>query len=89
MAPQLRVDPLGRNDLLVYRHPNSTLPDTSSLPQRRPGSDDPHWKILTTEWPIVLHRIDQGELLRKVANDYGVSYEAVRHVIQAARAENQ
>jgi hypothetical protein len=27
----------GRNDLLVYRHPNSKLPDTSSFPQRGPG----------------------------------------------------
>ena len=76
----------GRNDLLVYRHPNSNLPDTSSLPQRRPGPDDPHWKIPATEWQIVLHRIDQGEPLRKVASDYGVSYETVRRVIQAARA---
>ena len=79
----------GRNDLLVYGHPNIDLPDTSSLPQRRPGPDDPHWKIPATEWPIVLHRIDQGEPLRKVASDYGVSYETVRRVIQAVQAENQ
>src|SRR5437588_11272292 len=76
----------GRNDILVYRHPNIDLPDTSSLPQRRPGPDDPHWKIPATEWPIVLHRIDQGEPLRKVQSDYGISYETVRRVIQS---ENQ
>ena len=79
----------GRNDLLVYRHPNTDLPDTSSLPQRQPGPNDPHWKIPATEWHIVLHRIDQGEPLRKVASDYGVSYETVRRVIQAVEAENQ
>ena len=76
----------GRKDVLVYRHPNSNLPDTSSLPQRRPGPDDPHWKIPAAEWHIVLHRVDQGEPLRKVAGDYGVSYETVRRVIRAARA---
>jgi hypothetical protein len=77
----------GRNDILVYKHPNSNLPDASSLPQRRPGPNDPHWKIPVAAWPIVLHRIDKGEPLRKVASDYGVSYETVRRVIRAARAE--
>src|SRR6266487_2219758 len=77
----------GRNVLLAYRHPNSNLPDTSSFPQRQPGPDAPHWKIPAATWPIVLQRIDQGEPLRKVASDYGVSYETVRRVIQAARAE--
>ncbi len=46
----------------------------------------PKGKIPASEWPIVLHRIDQGEPLRKVASDYGASYETVRRVIQAARA---
>jgi hypothetical protein len=76
----------GRNDLLIYRHPNVDQLDISSLPQRRPGLDDPHWKIPATEWPIVLHRVDEGDPLRKVASDYGVSYETVRRVIRAARA---
>jgi hypothetical protein len=31
--------------------------------------------------PSVLHRVNQGEPLRKVASDDGVSYEAVRRVI--------
>ena len=48
--------------------------------QRRPGPDDPHWKIPVTEWPLVLERIDQSETLRKVAGEYGLSYEAIRRV---------
>jgi len=32
-------------------------------------------------WPSVLHRVNQGEPLKKVASDYGVSYETVRRVI--------
>ena len=75
----------GRTDILLYRHPNVDLPDPSALPQRRPGPDDPHWKIPAAEWQTVLHRIDKGEPLRNVAGDYGVSYETVRRVIQAAR----
>jgi transposase len=38
------------------------------------------------EWPTILHRVvDKNEPLRKVAQDYGVSYETVRRVIRAAR----
>lgn len=70
----------GRNDVLVYKHPT----DEPALEQRRSGSD-PHWKIPVVEWPTVLQRIDQGEPLRKVAGEYGVSYEAVRRVLGAAR----
>jgi hypothetical protein len=60
-------------------------PQMLPLPQRRPGPDNPQWKIAPSEWAIVLRRIDQGEPLRRVARDYGVSYEAVRHVVRAAR----
>ena len=70
----------GRDDILVYKHPTVE----ASYEQRRPGSD-PHWKIPVTEWSTVLYRVDEGEPLRKVASDYGVSYEAVRRVICAAR----
>jgi hypothetical protein len=68
------------NDILVYKHPTVE----PSYEQRCPGSD-PHWKIPVVEWPTVLHRIDQGDPLRKVAGDYGVSYETVRRVLHAAR----
>jgi hypothetical protein len=59
------------------------------LSQRHPGPDEPHWKIPHVEWPNVLHRVEHGSTLREIAHDYGVSYEAVRRVIQAARAENE
>ena len=73
-----------QDGILVYKH----LPDqTELLPhaQHRPGPDDPHWKIATAEWSTVLHRIDQGEPLRKGAGDYGVSQETIRRIIFAAR----
>jgi len=66
--------------MLVYKHPANGL----TYEQRRPGSD-PHWKIPVAQWPTVLHRIDQGEPLSEVAGEYGVSYEAVRRVLRAAR----
>jgi hypothetical protein len=50
----------GRNDILVYGHPTVETPHA----QRRPASD-PHRKIPVVEWPCVLHRIDEGEPLRK------------------------
>jgi hypothetical protein len=79
----------GRNDILVYRHPTIYITDQSDslpLPQRRPGPDNPQWKIPSSEWPAVLHRVEEnGEPLRQVARDYEVSYEAVRRVVRAAR----
>ncbi len=33
----------------------------------------------------MLQRVEQGEPLRHIARDYGVSYEAVRRVLRAAR----
>jgi hypothetical protein len=39
-------------------------------------------------WPRVLHRVNQGEPLSKVANEYGVSYETVRRVIEAVVLED-
>jgi uncharacterized protein (DUF433 family) len=46
---------------------------------------DPRWKIPPSEWGTVLQRVEQGEPLRQVAHEYGVSYEAVRRVLRAAR----
>ncbi len=46
---------------------------------------DPRWKIPPSEWGTVVYRVEQGEPLRLVAHDYGVSYEAVRRVLRAAR----
>ena len=55
--------------------------------QRRPGPDTPQWKIPRAEWPVVLRCVDQGETYRQIASRYGVSYEAVRRVVKAARRE--
>ena len=78
----------GRNDILVYKHPTTVQDDLLPHSQRHPGSD-PHWKIPVAQWPTVLHRIEQGEPLRKVAGDYHVSYEAIRRVARAARQQQQ
>src|SRR6266702_5462707 len=52
--------------------------------QRRPGPRNPAFGIPSSEWPTVLrHVIENREPLRKVADDYGVSYETVRRVIRA------
>ena len=72
----------------MYKRPTYQLidqPDVHTLPQRRPGPENPQWKIPPSEWPTVLRRIDQGEPLRQVARDYDVSYEAVRRVVRATR----
>ncbi len=57
--------------------------------QRRPGPDHPQWKIPRSEWPAVLRRVSQGETYRQIASHYGVSYEAVRCVVKAARREKR
>ena len=43
------------------------------------------FQIPPSAWETVLQRAEQGESLRHVARDYGVSYEAVRRVLRAAR----
>jgi hypothetical protein len=73
----------GRGHLLVYQEHDATSssqadPFTSIL-------DHPRWKIPPSEWGTVLRRAEQGEQLRHIAPDYGVSYEAVRRVLRAVR----
>jgi len=46
---------------------------------------DPRWKIPPAAWGTVLQRVEQGEPLRHIGRDYGVSYEAARRVLRAAR----
>jgi hypothetical protein len=62
---------------------------TTPLPpatRRRPGPAKPKHGIPPVEWPTVQRRVvENQEPLRKVADDYGVSYETVRRVVQAAR----
>jgi hypothetical protein len=92
----------GRDDILVYREKSSSAStDPSSDPfdyvltdplvvslQRRPGPDNAQWKIPPSEWQTVLGRIEQGESLRQIGREYGVSYEAVRRVVRAARKQD-
>ncbi len=88
----------GRGDLLVYQEPAATSsscddPFTSALdhprllsvPRHPHAIPDPRWKIPPSAWATVLQRAEQGEPLRHIARDYGVSYEAVRRVLRAAR----
>ena len=56
-----------------------------SLPRHSQAVPDPRSKIPPSAWETVLQRVEQGEPLRQVARDYGVSYEAVRRVLRAAR----
>jgi Sigma-70, region 4 len=58
---------------------------SNSGAQRHPGPDNPQWKIPRSEWSAVLRRVGQGETYRQIASYYGVSYEAVRRVVRAAR----
>ena len=88
----------GRRDQLVYQEHTATAsprtdPFTSaldhpllvSLPGHPQAVPDPRWKIPPSAWDIVLQRVEQGEPLRHIARAYGVSYEAVRRVLSAAR----
>jgi len=52
--------------------------------QRRPGPTHPHYGIPPEQWPDVLSRIKQGDTLRQIAKDYGVSYETIRRTVKAA-----
>jgi hypothetical protein len=87
----------GRGDLLVYQEHATTSsprddPFTSaldhprllSLPGHPQSAPDPRWKIPPSAWDTVLQRVEQGEPLRHIARDYGVSYEAVRRVLRVA-----
>lgn len=65
-------------------------PQIIHLHQRHQEANDPanpRWKIPASEWSRVLQRIAQGETLRQIAREYGVSYEAVRRVVRAARRQ--
>jgi hypothetical protein len=88
----------GRGDLLVYRErvatssPQEDLfasaldhPLLVSLPNHPQATPDPRWKIPPSAWATVLQRVEQGEPLRHIARDYGVSYEVVRRVLRAAK----
>ncbi len=87
----------GRGDLLAYKERVATSspqedpfasapghPRLLSLPGHPQAAPDPRWKIPPSAWETVLQRVEQGEPLRHIARDYGVSYEAVRRVLRVA-----
>ena len=60
------------------------------LKTRRTGPTKPKYSIPPTEWPIVQRRVvENQEPLRRVADDYGVSYETVRRTVAVARKQSQ
>lgn len=64
-------------------------PVVISLSQRHPCSDMTQWKIPLAEWSNVIRRVvENHEPLRKVAGDYGVSYETIRRMIGQWRKHN-
>ncbi|HEY4033604.1 MAG TPA: hypothetical protein VGL94_06520 [Ktedonobacteraceae bacterium] len=49
----------------------------------------PRYEIPAEEWPTVLRRVvENQEPLRRVADDYGVSYETVRRTVMVARQQS-
>src|SRR5712691_1614637 len=52
--------------------------------QRRPGPAHPHYGIPPAQWPDMLRRVERGDTLRQIAQDYGVSYETVRRTVKVA-----
>jgi hypothetical protein len=58
------------------------------ITNRHPGPAKPHYGIPPEEWPTVLRRVvEHQEPLRKVADDYGVSYETIRRTVIVARQQ--
>jgi hypothetical protein len=53
--------------------------------QRRPGPRDIPYGIPEQEWHIVLARVANHESYRTIANDYQVSRETIRRIVQAAK----
>lgn len=57
---------------------------------RHPGPTKPRRRIPAEEWPTVLRRVvENQEPLRKVADEYGVSYETIRRIVNTARKRGE
>ena len=70
---------------LLAQEQTGVIPLPTLPLQGRPGQKKPRHGIPSREWPAVIRRvIDNQEPLRKVAEDYGVSYETVRRTVRAA-----
>jgi hypothetical protein len=54
--------------------------------QRHLGPAKPRSRVAKVDWPTIARRIlENEEPLRKVADDYHVSYETIRRIVQASR----
>jgi hypothetical protein len=54
--------------------------------QQHAGPREPHYGIPLEAWPNVIRRVvEDHESLRRVAADYGVSYETVRRILRTTR----
>jgi hypothetical protein len=75
---------------LLQEEPSSANPSLLPMMHRHPGPAKPQHGIPPVEWPTVLRRvIEHQEPLRKVADDYGVSYETVRRIVLAAGKQSR
>jgi hypothetical protein len=60
------------------------------ITNRHPGPAQPRYEIPSEEWSTVLRRvIENQEPLRRVADDYRVSYETIRRIVIAARKQER
>ena len=76
----------------LLQHDQTSASDTPvlSLTKRHPDPLKPRYGIPSEEWPMVLRRVvENQEPLRRVADDYGVSYETVRRTVIAARQQSK
>ena len=76
----------------LLQHDQNRARDAPVLPltKRHPGPAKPGYGIPAEEWPTVLRRVvENQEPLRRVADDYGVSYETVRRTVKVARQQSK
>jgi hypothetical protein len=71
---------------LLAQDQTGVIPLPTLLSQQRPRPKKPRHGIPSRAWPSVVRRVmDNQEPLRKVAADYGVSYETIRRTVRAAK----
>jgi len=69
--------------------PIPLYPASKLRAQRRPGPLKPRYGVTRSEWPTILHRVELGESLRRVAQDYHVSYQTIHRIVQAGRKKGE
>jgi hypothetical protein len=75
---------------LLQENPGNANYPLLPVAHRHPGPAKSQYEIPPAEWPTVLRRVvENQEPLRKVADDYGVSYETVRRTVLAARKQGK